>query len=312
MTTSAAELAHVLFPRVGPDLETLRTAQSLQRHQEWVSQESDEIPGLLRKVGFSLLGEVINPISTGGQAYVAIRDHQAVVAFRGSGGDNLRQTLLNSLADARVRRVKPREIVPIKGRSAVKVHVGFYENYLEFRDEIRRNVRSLDQHEVYVTGFSLGSALATLCALDLAVNENLNVTLHGMGTPRVGNRAFGELLEQKVPRVLRTALTGDPVTRVPLQIDSARSFHHAGHLLELQLDGSPVPLHDITGRLKDGYELGDHNRNKYASMIASLIEQLGNDPNLLEREWGERPLQKAAERERGPLFGSPEDDDDDE
>lgn len=312
MEKSAAELDHVLFPRVGPDLETLRTARALQRHQEWVSQPSDEIPGLLREVGFSLLGEVINPISTGGQAYVAIRDHQAVVAFRGSGGDDLRQTLLNSLTDARFRRVKPREIIPIKGRSSVKVHVGFYENYLEFRDEIRRSVRSLDKQEVYVTGFSLGSALATLCALDLAVNEDLNVTLHGMGTPRVGNRAFGELVERRVPHVLRTALTGDPVARVPLQIDTARSFRHTGHLLELRHDGSPVPLHDISGRLKDGYDLGDHNRDKYAAMIASLIDQLGRDPQLLEREWGERPLFQAAERERGPFFGTDDDDDDDE
>ena len=39
---------------------------------------------------------------------------------------------------------------------------------------------------VYVTGFSLGGALATLCALDLKVNDKRDVVGWFLGSPRVG------------------------------------------------------------------------------------------------------------------------------
>ena len=300
---------HVLSPTIDADVATLRTARALQRHQEWVSHESHLIPDLLSAVGFSLLGRVINPISTGGQAYVAVRGHQVVVAFRGSGGDNLKQTVLNSLADANILRVRPREIVDVARRPHVKTHRGFYETYLEFRDEVRSRVRAVQGQEIYVTGFSLGSALASLCALDLAMNDHKNVTLCGMGTPRVGNRAFVELLEERVPHILRAVLSTDPVSRVPLQTNTARSFHHAGRLLVLHQDGMPVPLDDITGRLLDKLNLADHNRDKYAATLAALTPRVIVHPGLLEQHWGARPLVQSALRERGAYVGTEADDD---
>jgi hypothetical protein len=47
---------------------------------------------------------------------------------------------------------------------------------------------------VTCTGHSLGGAIATLCALDLAISRNVDVSLVTWGGPRVGNAAFVDLL----------------------------------------------------------------------------------------------------------------------
>lgn len=314
-TKKSAKVPQVLNPRVTADIDTLRTAQALQRHQEWVSQESDEIPELLAEVGFSLMGKVINPVSTGGQAYVATRGDDLVIAFRGSGGDDLSETARNVIADINAIRVRPKEILNDR-KSKVRVHKGFYTNYLAFRDTVIKHVRAVPNAHVYVTGFSLGSALATVCAFDISVNENRRVTLHGAGTPRVGNRAFARLMAQQVPHTLRMVLTTDPVNRVPVQLEGSKTFHHVGDLMELHIDGAPVPLNEIERRLPEVPRVADHNRNKYASMIASFIDRFEAQPKLLMQVWGDNPLQNAADRERGlrlaDLLGMDDDEEEDD
>lgn len=287
----------VLCPTVGDDLSTLLTAQALQRHQEWVSQKADDIPTLLAQAGFALVVPVINPKGTGGQGYVARRSGETVVSFRGSGGDNAGQTLLNTLTDADVLRVRPREILPLFNQIGLQVHRGFYENYLAFRDTVRAAVAQNPGDQVYCTGFSLGSALATVCALDIALNDDRPVTLHGMGTPRVGDAKFVEFMAEKVPNMLRTVFTLDPVPRVPEHIDDRLGFNHAGLLLELQDDGTPVPLDKISGRLLSKEAVRDHNRDKYAAMIAGLIGQYSADGKVLVKAWGTPALQRCADAE---------------
>lgn len=287
----------VLAPVVGPNLATLRTAQALQRHQEWVSQKAADIPKLVAQAGFSLVVPVINPKGTGGQGYVARRDGETVVSFRGSGGDNPEQTLLNSLADADVLRVRPRAIMPALDDLGLQVHRGFYENYLAFRDTIRAAVAQNPADQVYVTGFSLGSSLATLCAFDLALNDARAVTLHGMGTPRVGDLRFVEKMAELVPNMLRTVYTLDPVPRVPEHIDNRIGFNHAGKLMELDTDGTPIPLDKINGRIWSHEAIKDHNRDKYAAMIAGIIDKFTADPTVLKAAWGDTPLQNAAAAE---------------
>ena len=293
--------SHTLTPEVGPTLDTLRTALALQRHQEWVSGPVEAIPGALAGVGFSLVGAVVQPDYTGGRAYVAVRGPQAVVAFRGSGGDSVDQTMLNVLADAKVRRVVPFELA---GKDAsVKVHQGFYETWLAFRHELAQRLRALTAPEVYVTGFSMGSALATLCALDVALQGRAKVTFHGAGTPRVGNRAFGDRMAQQVPQALRTVLNSDPVARVPLQTTTNRRFRHVGALLELDADGAPVPLEQITGRLMDCPAIKDHDRERYRHMLERIIERFSANPRVLHERWGEDPLTRAAVVERHEAGG---------
>jgi len=297
-----SDVPQILSPNVAPDLPTLQTAAALQRHQEWVSRKEADIPGLLSAAGFTLQGPVIRAHHNATQAYVAVRDQDVVVAFRGSGGDDGGQTFLNALTDLNVRRTKPTGIVSGKLHWDILVHKGFYNDYMEIRDALWSAIKPLNDHHVYCTGFSLGSALATLCAFDLRLNHTTAVTFHGAGTPRVGNKHFKQRFNRTVPQALRLAFSLDPIPRVPLYMGDKRGFLHIGRLLELKADGSPVPSHELNGRLVGPeWHVSDHNRDKYAASIAGLVEKFQADASVLVQAEGKNPLSAAAKAEQASL-----------
>lgn len=82
----------------------------------------------------------------------------------------------------------------------IMVHEGFYMSYLELAPAIRNYVKTLVTPDttVYITGHSLGAALAILCAADLCLlGAQLGVTdvrLYGFAAPRVGNSAFVKMV----------------------------------------------------------------------------------------------------------------------
>lgn len=292
----------ILTPTVRDDLPTLQTAAALQRHQEWVSQPEGQIEGLLAAAGFTLVGPVIRAHHNATQAYVARKGTDLVVAFRGSGGDDAGQTALNALTDLSVRRVKPGGIVDGKLHWDILVHKGFYQDYMEVRDAVWAAVAQHPSDHVYCTGFSLGSALATLCAFDLRLNHSTAVTFHAAGTPRVGNAHFKQRFNRTVPQALRVAFTLDPIPRVPLYMGDKRGFLHVGRLLELEADGTPVPATELSGRLfGSAQHVADHNRDKYAAALAGLVAKRRAAPGLLASAEGTNPLAAAAKAEQASL-----------
>lgn len=295
MAASGTELT----PGVGADLPTFTTLLNLQRHTEWVSQPPDQVPALVQAAGFALIGGVINPPRTGGQAYVATRGQDVVVAFRGSGGDTEAKTVMNILTDSQVIRVTPKELNPPSRQC--KVHDGFYKNYLTFRDTLHGSLAAVPNARVFVTGFSLGSALAALAAFDIAQNLKRPVTAHMLGTVRTGNLAWKTAWEAAVPAGLRLTLEEDFAARIPLFVDNRMGFNHLGRLLDLFYDGVPVKFDWIDGRLrdgtKDGAEVSAHNRDKYAAAVAAFIEQFKQNPNVLGLPPKQDPLLAAANAE---------------
>jgi predicted lipase len=68
-----------------------------------------------------------------------------------------------------------------------------------------------------VCGHSLGGAMATLLALDLTVNTDFGVpTVYTYASPRVGDSAFVNLYNRRVPDTLRIANRADLVPKLPL------------------------------------------------------------------------------------------------
>lgn len=71
-----------------------------------------------------------------------------------------------------------------------------------------------------VTGHSLGGALATLCAYDVAHldwkgGKKAPVVAVTWASPRVGNKAFKESMNEMVASHVRVANKGDIVPTVP-------------------------------------------------------------------------------------------------
>lgn len=113
-----------------------------------------------------------------------ITDHPEaiVIAFRGTQG------VADFLTDAKFRRAA---IITVPG---AEVHRGFLRAYCSVDMAIKARLVSLPSLKpIFITGHSLGGALATLCARSLAEDPLFSNQLHSVytfGQPRVGNGKF--------------------------------------------------------------------------------------------------------------------------
>ncbi|KAL5215430.1 hypothetical protein ABZP36_006831 [Zizania latifolia] len=117
-------------------------------------------------------------------------------------------------------------------KQEVQVHSGFLSAYDSVRNRIialiKYAIGYLDEEDeenipkwhVYVTGHSLGGALATLLALELSSSQIAKsgvifVTMYNFGSPRVGNRRFAEVYNAKVKDSWRVVNHRDIIPTVP-------------------------------------------------------------------------------------------------
>eukprot|EP00928_Gymnodinium_smaydae_P053173 TRINITY_DN37223_c0_g1_i1.p1 TRINITY_DN37223_c0_g1~~TRINITY_DN37223_c0_g1_i1.p1 ORF type:complete len:331 (+),score=26.83 TRINITY_DN37223_c0_g1_i1:87-1079(+) len=78
------------------------------------------------------------------------------------------------------------------------VHDGFWRSWLAVKDELVKTLADMgckpgSSEKLYITGHSLGAAIATVAAADLAIESNFSLGgVISFESPRVGNAAFGE------------------------------------------------------------------------------------------------------------------------
>lgn len=143
---------------------------------------------------------------------------------------------------------------------------GFTDMYLSFSlttgpsTTFLKDVAALLPSSALVTiaGHSLGSALATLLALDMAVNTVLAVTLYTLASPRVGDLSFHNLFNHVVPDAYRVANRLDVVPKTPPPL----LYFHVGDDTEL------IPSSTMKFDL-----LCEHHLTSYFNMLATLIGQ---------------------------------------
>jgi len=111
---------------------------------------------------------------------------------------------------------------------------------------------------VTVAGHSLGSALATLLALDMAANTTFPVVLYTLASPRVGDLSFHNLFNHVVPNAYRVANRLDVVTKTP----APPLYWHVGDETDL-VPGSAVKF-DLQC---------EHHLTTYFNLLATLIGQ---------------------------------------
>ncbi|KAL6323375.1 hypothetical protein AAG906_038646 [Vitis piasezkii] len=144
-----------------------------------------------------------------------------VIAFRGTATcmewvENLRATLTS--------------LVSSTNNGGPMVESGFWSLYTSklptcpslqemVRDEIGRVIRSYGDEplSITITGHSLGAALATLSAYDIATtfDHAPMVTVVSFGGPRVGNTSFRCQMEKSGTKILRIVNSDDVITKVP-------------------------------------------------------------------------------------------------
>lgn len=116
-------------------------------------------------------------------------------------------------------------------KEEVQVHSGFLNAYDSVRNRLLSFIKTsisfkegeedkTSKWHIYVTGHSLGGALATLLALELSSSQmaksgRINVTMYNFGSPRVGNKRFAEEYNKKVKDSWRVVNHRDIIPSVP-------------------------------------------------------------------------------------------------
>ena len=131
-------------------------------------------------------------------------------------------------------------------------HRGFLKAYMAINRQLTTLVSTLrdrdDIPDIWITGHSLGGALATVFASGLLQVMDRYPSLKGklkglytFGSPRVGNEDFKEQLEDYAEKygavIMRFKNVSDIVTRVPNLY-----FEHVGQIVWLAEEGKKSPL----------------------------------------------------------------------
>ena len=122
---------------------------------------------------------------------------------------------------------------PAGGESLGKVHRGFVANYKSIINPIPRDIaKQLDPSiPCYITGHSLGSALAVLASVDLALNLPTlkpQIQLYTYAGARVGDPTFAQIHAQSVPNHYRIVNLADIVPLLPPIQSPGGTYVHTG------------------------------------------------------------------------------------
>ncbi|MBB6633781.1 lipase family protein [Cohnella thailandensis] len=138
--------------------------------------------------------------------FILESEEEVVIAFRGTSSTS------DWLSDAIAYQMK----YPYC-RHAGQTHRGFTQIYKSARAGIMSALARLSKEKrLVVTGHSLGGALATLCALDVATNVSFrSCAVYTFGSPRAGDPSFVRAFMDAVPNSHRVSNLFDAVPYLP-------------------------------------------------------------------------------------------------
>lgn len=153
-------------------------------------------------------------------------------------------------------------------------HRGFTDIYSSAREEILSILGTLSPEKtLYVTGHSLGGALATLCAIDIAANSAYkSPRLYTYGSPRAGDPAFAKAFSSYVRSSFRYANLFDVATYVPPTIyklprhEKKYYYTHVQTLYSLSFQNGTVELNHV---LRSYFAVLSKQRPEYTAMLCS-------------------------------------------
>ena len=200
------------------------------------------------------------------QTFVMANDQAVVVAFRGTEPGKL----LDWMSDLDTQFAD--------GPFGL-VHDGFNLALSRVWEELNASVAEFqDQGQsLWLTGHSLGAALATLATARWREQDKPVHGLYHFGSPRVGDRVFERTFDQDfAARNFRFVNNADLVTRVPLR---ATGYSHAGTMLYFTDKGDLTAdpgwwdafLNRMQGRIEDLGTMGpadikEHSMDRYVEL----------------------------------------------
>tara|TARA_Y100000052_G_scaffold22253_2_gene22929 strand:+ start:29665 stop:30717 length:1053 start_codon:yes stop_codon:yes gene_type:complete len=178
----------------------------------------------LAQGGLKLIGDFSTEGGT--QGYVCEHPDFAALAFRGT--DHWQDWKINTNSQR----------VVIKDNSLrIQAHRGFLEAYLDAEPQILDYLREIGDKPLYITGHSLGGALAVVASASLPMEASIYndqiASVYTFGSPRVGGGDFNRLVKAPHYRIY------NPGDMVPSAPPFWLSFQHTGDLRYLKYTDRP-------------------------------------------------------------------------
>lgn len=210
------------------------------------------------------------------QAYVAANDNHIVVAFRGSEEptsiDGLKDWLMTNALNLLIVPHGPLGADFAAASVGARWHQGFVAAITEVWDPVfaatSEHLKAKDR-PLWVTGHSLGGALALLAAW-LFLRRTVSVhQVYTFGAPMVGNKDVADALNREFAgKIFRYVNAPDPVPLLPMMSLVAHDFTHCD---------TAIPLGDAAG----------------ANDLLALVKQIGSgviggvlSGRIADKAWG--------------------------
>lgn len=183
--------------------------------------------------------ETVKDASTDTHAGIGWSDTTVVVAFRGTA------SIENVMTDLKAYKVVYPPPRHHHGR-LVRAHAGFAKAWLHerFNERVLQRLKVLDAGRpptspplrFWITGHSLGGALAVLASLDISkAFPDSKLTVYTFGAPRVGNSAFADEQAAAVPDTWAILNGKDPIPWIP-----KLGFKRSGKRVTVDLSGNLI------------------------------------------------------------------------
>src|SRR5262249_43236938 len=194
--------------------------------------ESEGVEGFRSQLGLEARLQSVNNT----QAYVATNDDHIVVAFRGTESP----TTLDGFKDCLVTEAANLLIVPegdlgtdfVAAGVGAKFHMGFIKALAMIWDPLFAAVdaeRKQSDRPIWITGHSLGGALAKLAAWRFKRKFVPVHQIYTFGAPMIGNDLAAAAFDREFPdRIFRYVNFPDPVPKLPTVSLMSNYYGHCG------------------------------------------------------------------------------------
>lgn len=188
-----------------------------------VYQDTEIIEPVVKSWGFKDY-KFFDSKKKGTQAFVSANSRMVLIAFRGTEPSELKDV------KADIKVIKEKSVVGRVHRGFKGALDGVWPSLLDHVKRVRTN-----NQKIWVTGHSLGAALATLATARLQISNDIPVQgLMTFGQPRTGNKEFATAFDSAmVGKVYRFVNNTDLVTRVP----PPKAYYHVGRRIYFTRDG---------------------------------------------------------------------------
>ena len=209
------------------------------------------------------------------QLFIAIKADRVIISFRGT------ENLNDWITDIKI------------GWSNVfkygQTHSGFHNAYTVVGDELKKYLAAQDMNgkKIWVTGHSLGAALASICIADLqSLYGSQIMGCYTYGQPRTGDTVFANFIATKYANHLfRITNDTDIVTRLPPSYSHVGSLYHfdrAGNLESSPNPNAPSLTLSSANRSADTLEPPPLNDEEFAKLQEALANPEAGTLGLLD------------------------------